>query len=265
MFGLLKTTADAELAAEAAAAGAAAAAVGSAAQIAAAKVTAADVELALAEAQVKTATTSEAEAAAQVRLAAAHEAVAAAARAGADCRAGARRGPRPRDAAREPPASTAVTALTTGGGPHRSAHRHRDRGRAALHDVQGLPGPGPRSAASSTLRQFARLTKKEMKELRQEVGGLSSKEMKDLEARARAFQITWGDVFHGLAKTASDALDLSPPGSVQGDAESGWISVLKSGANAAAHIYGLWTGTYRTLVRRSAASPTRSGAPSSAR
>jgi hypothetical protein len=93
------------------------------------------------------------------------------------------------------------------------------------------------------------LTKKEMKELRQEVGGLSSKEMKDLDARARAFQITWGDVFHGLAKTASDALDLSPAWKKFKGRRERWISVLKSGANAAAHLYGLWTGTYRTLVQ----------------
>lgn len=79
MFGLIKITTDAELAMEAASADAAAMAVGQAATIAAAKVTAADVEIALAEAQLRGAATAEAEEAAQARLAAAHDAVAAAA------------------------------------------------------------------------------------------------------------------------------------------------------------------------------------------
>jgi hypothetical protein len=78
-LGLIKTLQSAELAEEAANAAAAAAAVQSAARRAAAAVTAADTELALAEAQLRVTEGTTAEAAAQVRLAEAHAAVSAAA------------------------------------------------------------------------------------------------------------------------------------------------------------------------------------------
>jgi hypothetical protein len=252
MFGLVKTTTDAELALEAASAAAGAGAVAQAAAIAAAKVSAADVELALAQAQARGAVTADQETAAQVRLAAAHEAVAAAA-AEATIAEEALAVAQGRAAkASEAEASTAVRALTTRGAVLAGTLTGTAVAAGLLYTTFKVFQDQVRQ--SGELDRYAAslgLTKKEMKELRQEVGGLSSKEMKDLETRARAFQITWGDVFHGLAKTASDALDLAPAWKrFKQQAEDGWISVLKSGANAAAHIYGLWVGAYRTIVDR---------------
>jgi hypothetical protein len=62
--------------------------------------------------------------------------------------------------------------------------RRRHRGRRGRRRLQGVSGAGSQRPHARQLRQFARpLTKKEMKELRQEVGGFSSKEMQDLETR----------------------------------------------------------------------------------
>jgi hypothetical protein len=250
MAGLVKTMRDAELVEEAVNAMAAASAVEQAAKIAAAKVMAADVEIALAEAQLKSATTSDAEAAAQARLAAAHEAVAAAAEQAriAELALAAAQGRAVQ--AQEAEQAAAVTSLTT-------------RGAVVAGAMTGVAIAGSVLVAtikvfqdqvrdSGELDRYANslgLTKKEMKELRQEVGGLSSKEMKDLNERAKAFEITWGDVFNGLKKTASDALELSPAWKkfTQG-AENAWIAVLKGAASASAHIYGFFVGAYQTIV-----------------
>lgn len=248
--GLVKTLRDAELAEEAANAAASAGAVQSAAKIASAKVMAADVELALAQAQARAATTAAAESAAQARLTAAHEAVAAAAAEATIAEDALALAQGRAAAAQEAEAATTVRVMTT-------------RGAALAGGFTALAITGAAAVAtfkvfqdqvrdSGELDRYANslgLTKKEMRELRQEVGGLSSKEMKDLDARARAFEITWGDVFNGLKRTASDALDLSPAWArFKQGAENAWISVLKGAASAAAHLYGFFVGAYRTIV-----------------
>lgn len=250
MAGLVKTTVDAEAAEEAASASMAAAAVAAAAKIAQAKVMAADVEMALADAQVRSATTSEAEAAAQVRLAAAHEASAAAAEQAAIAENALAVAQGRAAAAQEAESATAVTAVTA-------------RGAMVSGVLAGLAVDATLTflafkqfqsqvADSGELDRYAEslgLTKKEMKELRQEVGGLSEKEMRDLSERAKAFEITWGDVWNGAKKMAIDALDLTPEWQKfkEGYADA-WASALKGAADFAAASYGYVVGAYRTIV-----------------
>ncbi len=250
-LGLVKVTRDAELAQEAASAAAAAAAVGSAAAKAAASITAADVELALARAQVETATTSEAETAAQARLALAHEAVAAAAREAEIAeRALALAQGRATATADAEAATTARTLTARGAVISGALAATAIAGSVLVAVVKDLQARVRDTGALDKYANSLGLTKKEMKELRQEVGGLSSKEMKDLDARARAFSITWGDVFNGLKQTASDALDLSPAWqNFKQGVRDGFETAEAYAVSAAAHMYGYWVGGYRTIVQ----------------
>jgi hypothetical protein len=238
MVGILKVTRDAELAEEAANAAAAATAIKSSVDRAKANIAAADTEIELALAAQRQAVTATQAAAASERLARAHAAQAAAAGEAAiaeDALAVASR--------RSATAATASAAAT----------------RVALGPMAGiLTGVAVATGLvvggfkvfqaqvrdSGTLDKYANslgLTKKEMKELRQEVGGLSSKEMQDLDARARAFEITWGDVFNGVKKAASDALDLSPAwNKFKSDAEKAFADVLHSAVSFASKLYGIW-------------------------
>ena len=247
MVGVLKVTQNAELAETAAQAAASAASIEASARQAAGAIAAADTQLALAEAAVRVATTSEAAAAAQIELAAAHEAVAAAAAeatiaenalAVAQGRAG-------------EAAAASAAATTVALGPIVGIL-------AGIAIAGGLVVGAFKTMQAQvrsdhTLDDFANslgLTKKEMKELRQEVGGLSSKEMRDLSERAKAFQLTWGDVWHGLGKTASDALDLSPTWQkFTKGYQSAFGAALGHAENFAARSYGYVVGAYDTITQ----------------
>ncbi len=247
MVGVLKVTQDAELSLAAADAAAGAAGIKAAADRARAGIIAADTQLALAEASVRVATTSEAAAAAQAEVALAHDAVAASAGEAVIAE-----NALSVAMAREAEAATAAAAATTIAlGP--IAAVLAGVAIAAGLVVAGFKDLQAQARDSGVLDRFANslgLSKKEMKELRQEVGGLSSKEMKDLDERARAFQITWGDVFHGLAKTASDALDLSPAWQkFMAGSRSAFEAALKHAAGFAAAAYGYVTGAYLTIVQ----------------
>jgi hypothetical protein len=239
MIGILKVTRDAELAEEAANAAAAATAIKSAVNRAKANIAAADTEIELALAAQRQAVTATEASVAAERLAKAHVAQAAAASEAAiaeDALA---------VAARRSASASAASAAAT---------------RVALGPMAGiLAGVATATGLvvgsfkvfqdqvrdSGTLDRYANslgLTKKEMKELRQEVGGLSSKEMQDLDARARAFEITWGDVFNGVKKTASDALNLSSAWQkFKSDAENAFVDVLNKAVKFAAYMKAFWT------------------------
>lgn len=244
-FGIIRKSIDEEAAAEATQAIAAAESIKVMADKAAANIAAADTEAALARAQLAVATTATETAAAEARLAAAHEAMTAAAGEAAIAQVAL--------AEAEGRAATAAAAasatITTSFGPIGTILL----GVATAAGVLFGAFKTMQATLSNdhTLDDYANslgLTKKEMRELRKEVGDLSDKEMRDLNARMAAFALTWGDVFEGLKKAASDALDLS---SAWQAFITGTQNAFKSGLAAAeafaAGSYGVVVGTFRTI------------------
>jgi hypothetical protein len=248
--GIITVTRNAELAEAAAQKATVAEAIKSRAERAAATLQAREVDVALAQAQLATAASADAEAAAQARLVKALRAVEVAA--GRATIAQEALSTANAEAAASAEASNAKTAIALSA-----------RGALLLGSLTGVTIAGLGAVAmfkdlqaqvrdSGVLDRYANslgLTKKEMKELRQEVGGLSSKEMKDLDARMAAFQLTWGDVFNGLKKTASDALDLSPAWQrFTAGTRSAFEAALKHAVAFAAGSYGVVVGAYDTIV-----------------
>ena len=232
-IGFIKTLQNAELAEAAAEAAAAAQSVRSAAERAGASIQAADTELALAQAQLRVAETSTAEVAAQARLAAAHEAVAVAAGEGAIAENAFAVAQGRATAAGE--ASAAATTTTLGA-------------TAAVLIGVGIAAVGAEAAFKAfqtsvddtgALDRYAQSlvkTKDELKELEDKVGG---------------FQVTWGDVMHGVAKAAKDALDLSSSWQkFKEDAANAFGSVLNSAEVGASYMYGVWSAAIDRLAPR---------------
>lgn len=230
-LGLIKQVQNAELAEAAAAAANATAGVEAAARKAAANVMAADTEIALAEAQVRVTQGTSAEAAAQARLAAAHEAVGVAASEAAVAE-----------------NALAVSMERSNGAQAASA--------AATRKVIGTTGAGLIGlviAAAGAEGAFKALqaTIDDRGTLDRYAQSLvkTKEQLKDLEDKVGGFQITWGDVFHGLGKAASDALG----GAAIWDAfkegnKNAFTDALHNAVDFAAKSYGVIRGSYQTIV-----------------
>lgn len=230
-LGIVKQVQNAELAEAAAAAASATAGVAAAARRAGANVLAADTELALAEAQLRVAEGSTAEAAAQTRLALAHAGVAAAAaEAGIAENALGAAMARSTEASAASAAATRTMIGTTGAGLI-------GLGIAAIGVIGAFKALRATVDDTGVLDRYAQSITK------------TKEQLKDLEDKVGGFQITWGDVFHGLSKAASDALGASAIWEKfkEGN-KNAFTDALKHAVDFAAQSYGVVRGSYQTIV-----------------
>jgi hypothetical protein len=229
-LGIVKKVQDAELAEQAAATASAAAAVRAAAQRAGANILAADTEVGLAEAQARLAEGSTATAVAQARLAAAHEGVAAAAEQAAiaeDALAVAEG--RASEAAKAAQAST-VTRLGTMGKL------------LGLTTLAALGAEGAFKAFQATVDDSGALDKYAASLVK------TKDQLKELEDKVGGFQITWGDVFNGIAKATTDAIGSSMWDNLKEQNRSGFALMLHNSIEFSSQVYGALRGTYQTIV-----------------
>jgi hypothetical protein len=231
-FGIIKVVQDAEIAGEAAAAAAAAAGIKSVAERAAANVAAADTEIELALAQKRLATTSAEAAVASERLAAGH-ADATAAAAELTVAENALAGAMEREAAA---ARAAAAATSIALGP--MAAVLIGVGVAATGAALGFQAVKKSVGDSGVLENYARGLH------------LSAEQFDELKKKTNDFALTFGDVWNGIKKTYSDALDASPAWQKFKDGnESAFKAALNKAVNAAAMIGGFFIGAYRTIVQ----------------
>lgn len=230
-LGLIKQVQNAELAEAATAAATSAAAIESAARRAAANITAADTEVALAEAAIRVAESSEAEAVAQTRLAAAHEAVALAAteaKIAEDALAVAQG--RAMEAGNAAAATTRTTLGTTGAVLVAV-------GIAATSAALGFEAIKTQVADSGVLERYA------------DSLGLSAKQLDALKQKTDDFALTFGDVWNGIKKAASDALDQSDAWkNFKSGNESAFKAALDYAVDFASKAYGYVAASYDTIV-----------------
>jgi hypothetical protein len=230
-LGLIKQVQNAELAEAAAATAASAAGVEAAARKAGASILAADTEVALAQAQLRTAETAGAEAAAQTRLAAASQAVAAA----------------------SAEAAIAENALALAQGRATEASAAAKTAATTTLGTTGAVLIGVTIAALGTVGAF-----KALQATVDDSGALdryaksitkTKDQLKDLEEKVGGFQVTWGDVFHGIGKAASDAIgSASIWDAFKEGNKNAFTSALHNAVDFAAKSYGVVRGSYQTIV-----------------
>lgn len=232
-LGLIKKVQDAELAEAAANANAAAAAVQSAAQRAQANIAAADTELALAEAQARLTEGTSAAAAAQIRLAEAHAGVAAAAGEAAIAEEALAAAAGRASEASAAAAGTTRTVLGSTGAVLIGV------GIAATGAALGFEAIKTSVSDSGVLRDYANSL------------GLSAKQMDELKQKTDDFSLTFGDVWNGIKKAASDALEQSSAWQSfkQGNA-SAFGAALQYAINFAAGADGAIKGAYDTIIEQ---------------
>jgi hypothetical protein len=241
MFGVLRTTVDAELAAEAAAASAAMETMNLVATKVAAKVAAADAELGLAEAAVRTAATSAEATAAQERLAAAHVGVAAAAGEAAiaeDALALSQGRAAEAQAAAAATQKTSLTGLGTSLGAVTAAAGLAYGGFKAFQFQVAQDGDLTR------FRDSLGLTHAELLRL-----GDGVEDVGNNIKKLGPVTVTFGDVMHGVWDTIADhtGADRGIEGFKKFAIEQ-FELLLKAVVDIYAELYGDVVGTYRAII-----------------